>query len=210
MTINLYSILTAYGTVYKINSQMNNVQQFVNWTENTFKYVQYNPRKDIKRYGLSITSLDGGLSGRPDLDSLPEYNRENNTLFDEKHFRTFTPVYEHEDLKQVLEPLKNNIFRSHILKLDQGGFFPPHRDIRGMNFNSFRLIIPLQNMGLPSLTFVVDNVMQNWELGCMHFVDTAKMHYLFNSSLDPSYMIVLNIDLNEDTVKYVTNNLRYR
>ena len=34
------------------------------------KWVQYNPRKNIPRYGLSITSLDGGFSGVPDLDSL--------------------------------------------------------------------------------------------------------------------------------------------
>ena len=39
------------------------------------KWVQYNPRKKIARYGLSITSLDGGFSGRPDLDSIREYNR---------------------------------------------------------------------------------------------------------------------------------------
>ncbi|MBX3032387.1 MAG: hypothetical protein KF865_00555 [Bdellovibrionaceae bacterium] len=34
----------------------------------------YNPRKNIARQGLSLTSLDGGLGGIPDLDSLMEYN----------------------------------------------------------------------------------------------------------------------------------------
>ena len=36
-------------------------------------WKQYNPRKSIDRQGLSITSLDGGLSGIPDLDSLFVY-----------------------------------------------------------------------------------------------------------------------------------------
>ena len=42
-------------------------------------WKQYNPRKPNNRQGLSITSLDGGLSGVPDLDSLFEYNKQNNT-----------------------------------------------------------------------------------------------------------------------------------
>ena len=34
-----------------------------------FQFAQYNPRKDIKRYALSITSLKGEINGK-DLDSL--------------------------------------------------------------------------------------------------------------------------------------------
>ena len=41
-------------------------------------WKQYNPRKSIDRQGLSITSLDGGLSGIPDLDSLFVYNQKYN------------------------------------------------------------------------------------------------------------------------------------
>ena len=47
------------------------------------KWVQYNPRKNIPREGLSITSLDGGFSGIPDLDSLKEYNEQHNIYIDE-------------------------------------------------------------------------------------------------------------------------------
>ena len=38
----------------------------------------YNTRKPNNRWGLSVTSLDGGLSGIPDLDSLSEYNKKYN------------------------------------------------------------------------------------------------------------------------------------
>ena len=33
----------------------------------------YNPKKPNNRFGLSVTSIDGGLSGIPDLTSLRDY-----------------------------------------------------------------------------------------------------------------------------------------
>jgi hypothetical protein len=43
----------------------------------------------------------------------------------------------------------------------------------------------------------------------MYFVDTAKIHYVFNGSFEPNYMIVINALLNTNTVNYVTSNLKY-
>ena len=65
---NLYSTLTRFGDYYPLNLTGNaNIIEELN---NNFDWVKYNPRKNINREGLSITSLDGGLSGKPDLDSL--------------------------------------------------------------------------------------------------------------------------------------------
>ena len=86
MSLELYNHLTVYGSVYDTNYFLPQSENFVAWTEENFDYVHYNPRKDIKRYGLSITSLDGGTSGVPDLDSLKDYNRENNTQLTECDF----------------------------------------------------------------------------------------------------------------------------
>lgn len=210
MSNELYSILTMYGTVYETTHRLENTIDFIKWTEENFNYIKYNPRKDIKRYGLSITSLDGSLSGIPDLDSLGEYNKENNTRFKEKDFRTFTSVYEYPDLQKMLKPIENNIFRSHILKLDPGGYFPPHRDFRGLKFDSFRLIVPLGNMNPPNFNFVIEDKIYHWNEGSVYFVDTAKMHYLFNASTNPSYLIVYNVDLTDDTVRFVIKNLVHR
>ena len=88
---------------------------FIQWTEENFTYVKYNPRKDINRYG-PITSLDGGLSGNPDPDSLPEYNRENNTKLNQRDFATPTSVYEYPDLKAILDPIKTQCRRSNVLR----------------------------------------------------------------------------------------------
>ena len=205
----MYHYLSAYGTVYETNYKLNNPFNFVKWTEENFTYVKYNPRKEINRYGLSLTSLSGDLTGIPDLDSLYEYNKENNTCYTEKDFKTFTSVYDYEDLKKCISPIEKYLFRSHILKLGTGGFFPPHRDFHGMNFDSFRIIIPLANMNPPAFTFIIDEKMQHWNNGSLYFVDTAKMHYLFNASFSPSYMIVLNVELNEDTVNFITKNMKH-
>ena len=205
----LYNYLTVYGNMYETTHKLKNARKFVSWTEEHFEYVKYNPRKDINRYGLSITSLDGGLSGRPDLDSLYEYNKENNTNYNERDFTKFTPVYEYEDLKNCIAPIEKDIFRSHILKLNPGGYFPPHRDFYGMNIDSFRIIIPLENMDPPNFTFVIEDKIQQWIMGSLYFVDTAKMHYLFNASFNPTYMIVFNVNLNKNTINFITQNMKH-
>lgn len=205
----MYQYLSAYGKAYETVHKLVDPHRFVEWTEQNFSYVKYNPRKDIKRYGLSLTSLSGELDGIPDLDSLYEYNKENNTSYQERDFKTFTPVYDYKDLKKCIRPIEKYLFRSHVLKLGTGGFFPAHRDFYGMNFDSFRIIIPLMNMNPPEFTFIVDGEIQHWNYGSLYFVDTAKMHYLFNASFNPSYMLVLNVDLNEDTINFVTTKMRH-
>ena len=210
MTLDLYNHLTVYGTVVETSHKLTNTDKFVAWTEENFDYVKYNPRKFVNRFGLSLTSLDGGITGVPDLDSLYEYNQESDIKYTEQDFRTTTLVYKYPEITKILKPIKNNLFRSHIIKLETGGFFPPHRDFRGMDIDSFRIIIPLKNMKPPAFTFIVDGIVQHWNEGSLYFVDTAKMHYLFNASFDPVYMIVLNVNLNETTVKFITNYLQHR
>jgi len=210
MSLELYNHLTVYGSVYETTHRLIDTDKFVDWTEEKFTYVKYNPRKDINRYGLSLTSLDGGTSGVPDLDSLYEYNQEHNIKYTERDFVTITPVYRYPSISKLLRPIKDEMFRSHIIKLGPGGFFPPHRDFKGMDIDSFRIIIPLKNMDPPEFTFIVDGTIQHWNTGSLYFVDTAKMHYLFNASLDSSYLLVVNVNLNENTVKFITNNLKHR
>ena len=101
----LYNMLASYGVASRLNFKIPRPSAFVEWTENNFEYVKYNPRKDINRYGLSITSLDGGLSGRPDLDSLNEYNAESNTKYEETDFNVLTDVYHKSaDLQKLVDP----------------------------------------------------------------------------------------------------------
>jgi hypothetical protein len=197
-----HETLASYGDQIKLNLSFNS-NKFVDWTEEHFKYVRYNPRKDINRWGLSITSLDGGVTGIPDLDSLKEYNKENGTTYNERDFNVPTLVLENEELKRVTDPWKDDLFRSHVLKLGPGGFFPPHRDVMSVRPDSFRIISPLKNKH--GVFFIMDNRILEWTVGSLYYLNTAKSHTLFNASMSPSYWLVLNVSLNENTV---TNAIR--
>ncbi|MEM7646115.1 MAG: hypothetical protein AAF203_04325, partial [Pseudomonadota bacterium] len=100
----------------------------------------YNPRKKNNRYGLSVTSLDGSLSGVPDLDSLSEYNRENNLELTNQDFKKRTAVFESSPtLQKILDPFLPWLGRCHFIRLDSGGFFPEHYDIDKLDFSSHEI-----------------------------------------------------------------------
>src|SRR6056300_469298 len=123
-----YGTITQYGNFIELDVTTD-AEKLVAWA-NDFEWVKYNPRKDVNRWGLSLTSLDGGLSGIPDLDSIYEYNKENNTNYGERDFVVKTPAYYYNSLQTLIDPIEQHIFRSHIIRLDPGGFFPAHRDFR--------------------------------------------------------------------------------
>lgn len=204
----LYLILANYGTQLPLTLTMDNAKSIPAWTEERFDYVQYNTKKsEIDRQGLSITSLDGGVSGRPDLDSL--FKADGKGRYDEMDFNVRTPVADHPEIKKILDHFGDNVGRSHILKINPGGYFPPHRDFRKKVFDTFRIIVPLFNTDYPSFTFMLEDKVLQWETGRSYFLDTAKQHHLFNCYSTPSYWVVLNIATNEESVEQVLSKLKF-
>ena len=65
-----YNSLLSYGDIIPLKITCN-VKKLFDEIEG-YSFSQYNPRKDIKRTALSITSLDGSING-VDLDSIKEY-----------------------------------------------------------------------------------------------------------------------------------------
>jgi hypothetical protein len=172
-------------------------------------WVQYNPRKpNIKRYGLSVTSLDGGFTGIPDLDSLREFNRENNTQYTESNFRFRTNVVNYIPELNILLDLFPDHGRCHFLRLDAGGFFPPHRDNGTYDSlpHSFRIIVPISNFNKHQLTWVQDDKILNFEQGKTYFINTTKIHSLF-SYVDSSYCFVMNVETTDRSISTILNNL---
>lgn len=174
----------------------------ISLNKNHFK--TYNPRKKgYSRYGLSLTSRDGGFSGVPDLDSLYEYNRLNSTQFDEPDFRRWTPLFKGcPSLLKIMEPFHNYIGRSHILRLDKGGFFPPHRDLSD---TAFRLFISLCK-DATEYVFLLEKKVCFFQPGRVYFINTDLSHSLF-SFVDESLFIVFNIDLCKEAVSAVYQSL---
>lgn len=170
----------------------------------------YNPRKDgYNRFGLSVTSADGGFSGIPDLDSLREYNKINGTQFTEASFDKRTSIVsQYPDLERILNLFGKDCGRCHFLRLDKGGFFPPHRD-NGTSLPSktFRIIVPLYNFGKHHVKWIQEDRVLNLETGKAYFVNTTKEHSVF-SFVDNSIMFVMNIMVSENSIQKVVSNAR--
>jgi len=203
-----YNSLLSFGDLIPLKIKCD-VNRLFNEVKD-FTYSQYNPRKDISRYGLSITSLDGKLGG-VDLDSIKEYNKENNTNYDELSFKEFTDVYfASKEIQKVCHPFLGHIGRSHILHLDEGGFFPPHRDLPVYveQQNSLRILVPLKGCNPPELYFMYEDKPLHFEHGRAYFLNTNKAHNLF--AFKDSYMIVLNIETNETVYKIIGDHFQAR
>ena len=203
-----YNSLLSFGDLIPLKLKCD-VKKLFDETEE-FVYLKYNPRKNIERYGLSITSLDGSLNGI-DLDSIKEYNKENNTEYDELSFNKFTEVYNvSSEIQKIVEPFKNHIGRSHILHLAEGGYFPPHRDLPVYveQQNSLRVLIPLKGCNPPDMYFMYEDKPLHFEHGRAYFLNTNKSHNLF--AFKDSYMIVLNIKTSEEVYQILGDNFQAR
>jgi len=199
-----YERLLSFGDLIKLNIRCK-PEALLNEVKD-FEWARYNPRKNIKRYGLSITSLDGKINGI-DLDSLYQYNEEHGTTYDEIDFNKTTNVYDmSEEIQKIVDPFIDHIGRSHILNLRPGGFFPAHRDMRySASQLSCRIIVPLRNCNPPQMYFMYEDTPLQFEHGSAYFLNTNKFHSVF--SMQDSYFIVLNVICNKDSHKVIMDNL---
>lgn len=201
----LYDVLARYGDVYGLKCELNPRRVMDELKLYEDDWVQYNPRKNIPRRGLSITSLDGGLSGIPDLDSVKEYNIKNNLTLDETDFNQKTELW--PLVEPALKPFENFLGRTHFIQMDQTGCFPPHRDQYDIELNSFRLFIALKGCNPPNNYFIIDEKIYHWEHGRVYFINTCKEHTIFTPR-DPSTFCVANIVVSEDSVNTVLKHLQ--
>lgn len=169
-------------------------------------WKQYNPRKPNPREGLSITSLDGGLSGVPDLDSLFEYNKANNTKVTEVDINVKTPVAHAVTTLQPLLDAFATLGRSHFIRLNRGGFFPPHRDGKILGVTCFRVLTMCHNCNPGQFVFLYEDRKIYLEPGRPYFINTRKEHSVF-SYVDDSVQCVLNVPLTEDNYNCVIKHL---
>ena len=65
--------LTQYGQQIELDITTD-PEMLIAWA-NDFEWQKYNPRKDVNRWGVSVTSLDGTFNGI-DLDSLSRSNED--------------------------------------------------------------------------------------------------------------------------------------
>ncbi|MCB0366252.1 MAG: hypothetical protein H6624_05310 [Bdellovibrionaceae bacterium] len=205
--MKLYSLLCHLGNIYTINIRLPAHEVIKELEPFVGDWKPYNPRKPgYKRFGLSLTSMDGGLSGVPDLDSVPEYNRINNTNYDEMDFNQPTEVLRAcRSMAPLFETFQGELGRCHFLKFETGGFFPPHRDTYGYPFNGFRFLSIIKGDPL-QYTFLLEGKQQSLHRGRVYFFNSMLEHAFFTYQGDV-VILVMNVQLSEKAVTTVMKNL---
>ena len=197
-----YSMLTSLGSFYPLSI-------FFDWDllkkqleVRCNDWLIYNKSKpECKREGLGLFTLDGRVSGE-DLTSIREYNSENRTDYNELSFRVPTPYWkELTSLSEPLKPLENNLGRSHLIRLKNGGFFPPHRDLG----ETFRLIA-FFNCSPNYLIFTLDDQKIFFQNNILYFANARKTHSLF-SFQEEALILVLNVEYSDTSLGFVMRNL---
>lgn len=174
-------------------------------------WKKYNPRKDIKRSGLSVTSFDGQLSGIPDLDSLSEYNKENGTSFNNFTCTVATEVFhKSKELQRILHPFKDHLLRTHFIRLDAGGYFPPHRDCFPEDPNSqneqIRLLFLIKNCGSDTFKFLYQDHVMPLNNGECYYFNGNKTHSVF-SMKDNCIFLVANLRFDNELYAILTKEM---
>ena len=164
--------------------------------------LQYNPRKNVARYGASLTSLDGKMTGVPDLDSLFEYNKLNGTTYTEKDFTVKTPLF--DQYFKFLDPYFD-FGRSHILRLGAGGHFPYHRDF---DTNTFRLIYTIAGCEPHNLVWILNDQILKLQDRRWYYVNTKMIHSVF--SFTGCDFAVFNVISNEKSKKSLIDRLHVK
>lgn len=206
----LTEFVSSYGDVVELGFHKIDVNLYKDLILNHPEWKEYNTyKRGYNRYGLSMTSLDGGYSGVPDLESLMEYYLETKEIYYDRDFKVRTPLSnEIPEVSELFDFFGDALGRSHFLRLDRGGFFPPHRDheFRLPN-NMFRVVIPFYNFHSSKMTWVFDGKVLQLTEGVAYFMNTTKAHSLFSYD-DACTMLVLNVSATEDIMNELIRKMR--
>ena len=206
LRLQLYQQLFIYGDVIPLSFVVDlalfekEIRQFDN------NWVIYNKHKGFNgRHGLSITSLDGGMSGEPDLQSLYEYAQNTGNNVSENQFCEPTEAFRKiSSLHPLLTYFTGGLGRCRVIRFKNGGYFPPHRD-QSIQFqvpDYFRILVPLNNSGRNSFYFIYDDKKIVYEPGRAYLFNALKEHSVF-SFQDDVYTFAMSLQLNQKNIEQV-------
>ena len=148
--------------------------------ENDWK--KYNPKKPNNRYGLSVTSIDGGLHGIPDLTSLRDWEIQTGELIHNHDLNVPTDVYKNcPTLQAILEPWKPWLGRCHFLRMDRGSFFPEHFDINKEDYSYDEVrFIGFVKCNEYDFKWIYDDKVIKGNQGTLWYFNGNKRHSVFS------------------------------
>lgn len=201
--LSLFQQLHVYGDIIPLKPFVNPEQVTRELESFSQAWVQYNPSKSQNpRLGLSVTSLDGGMSGVPDLYSLYEWSKETGRKVSEKDFNKTTEAYRQcQAIHELVAPFQEHLGRCRFVKFAAGGHFPPHRD-GSVSFqvpDYFRILVPLANTGSDDFHFVHDGRLVPMESGRPYLFNALKTHSVV-SYTENAMTLAVSVALNQEMV----------
>lgn len=172
-------------------------------------WVPYLRREGISndREGMLIVGLEGDMPN--DSLSRPEAIKRTGRFLKESDFAYPTTAYKHlTSLHSVLDYWQP-LGRTMIVKVNQGGWFPPHRDSPNLNRDCFRVVTFLGNASAnDSYEWWLDEKRRDIVPNCTYYVDTRKVHRTHSWTND-SYHLILNVPKTWENVMKLMSVLRY-
>ncbi|CAN5402288.1 hypothetical protein BH10BDE1_BH10BDE1_20120 [soil metagenome] len=201
--LSLFQQLHVYGDVVPLRHVIDSRALDIELARFDDKWVPYNPSKAANpRLGLSLTSLDGGMSGVPDLYSLYEWSKETDRKVSEKDFNQPTEAYRHcKSIHPLIETFAGHLGRCRFVKFKPGGHFPPHRD-GSVNYqipDYFRILVPLSRTGDDNFHFVHDGQLVRYEVGRPYLFNALKTHSVMSFTED-AMTLAISVALTQEMV----------
>jgi hypothetical protein len=204
----LWNSLVNMGAVVKTKWRLDPYQVEQQLSQFKDNWCPYNQKKDTvnNRWGLPVTSQTGEVMDNAHLNSFGYMKKYHDAKLSEEDFSTPTQVYHAvPDIKNLVDIFKPDIGRVHLLRIDKGGFFPPHRDFHGLCPSYFRLITVFGRCSPENYVQMIDGRAVYLEPGWVYFVNFQLDHSVFSFS-DNLYSLILTVKLNERTHELLTNH----
>ena len=205
----LWNSLANLGAQVKLKLKINPTEVQEQLEQFKDNWCPYNSKKDTynNRWGLPVTSHSGDVMDNYHLNSFGYMQQYHSVEMKEENFTTPTEVYHKiPDIKKLVDIFNPDIGRVHILRVDKGGYFPPHRDFHGISPEYFRLITVFGNCSPENYVQVIDGKLFYPQSGYTYFTNTQLVHAVA-SFADNLYCLILTVKLNERTHKIIMDNL---
>jgi hypothetical protein len=197
----LWNSLTNLGSYAKLDLRITETvvtKDLLKFSEN---WCPYNEKKDVhnNRWGLPVTSHTGDVMDNYHLNSFGYMQKYHDVEMKEENFTTPTDVYHAiPEIKKLVDVFAPDIGRVHILKVNQGGYFPPHRDFAGVAPEYFRLSCVFGSCSDFNYVQTLHDQIFRPERSHLYFVNFQLNHSVFSFS-DNLYNLILTVKLNRRT-----------
>lgn len=165
-------------------------EQLKEWNN---KWVPYLRREGVTndREGLLLVGLEGDQVG--DSLSMPEIWKRTGKRLDEKDINVPTELYHSLTALHPILNVFDTLGRTMLVKLNKGGWFPPHKDHPYLSRDCFRIVgFVSENTDHSSFEWEHDYRRVDVQPGRCYYVDTRKTHRTACWG-DDSIHLVMNI-----------------